>query len=149
MNTRLFAKHEIIGDPIDFLNGVCDVTVIVSIGSCISDERRGHFRTIMFYNDRIKLFEDNIETNSANVCILQGMLSAIRYIKKPTSIYLVSGAPLGFHSGKSPNRSLCEQIYLEVVQKSCTAEIIEIPGKAEELKLFVNTKLLLANKNNT
>lgn len=142
-NKRLFSKLMFEGDPFDFLDGVRNVTVIISLGSCVCADRKGHFRTLMFYNDKVKFFEDDIDTNSANVCILQGMLTAIRYIKKPTRIYLVSGTPLGFHSKSGPNRSLCEQVYAEVVQKNCNAEIVEILGEAERFKKYFNDKLLV------
>ena len=141
MEKNLFSKKYFDGDFIDFLDNAQNITVVISLGSCDSSCSKGKYRTLMYYNDKVKLLEGDIETNSANVCILKGMLAAVCQIKKSTHIYLVSGCPLGFQSPKSVNRGLCEQLYMEIVQKNCTAEIVEITHNVEALKDYVNEKV--------
>lgn len=139
---KLFPKKQFDGDFMDFLDNVKNITVIISLGSCIKSSNKGKYCVLIYYKDKVKLLEDNIETNSANVCILKGMLAAVDQIKKPTHIYFVSGCPVGFHSPKGHNRNLCECIYANVVQKNCTAEIVEIPNQMESLKDYIKKRLL-------
>ncbi len=139
MEKCLFSKKIIDGDYFDFLSNVHNITVIISLGSCDSLCNKGKYRTLMYYNDKVKMLEGNIETNSSNRCILEGMIAAVDCIRKPTDIYLVSGCPLGFQS-RGHNRDLCEQLYMKIVMKGCTAEAIEIPNSIDALKEFVGKK---------
>lgn len=135
---QLFPKQEIVGNFIDFLDGINNAIVIISLGSCIIEKQSGKYRTIMRYNDKVKLLEGSITTTSSNVCILTGILKAVECIKKASEVYIVSGTPLGFHSRKSPNRALCEKIYLALTQKKCNAKLVEIFGESEVLKDYFN-----------
>lgn len=145
MEKNLFPKKIIEGDFIDFLNNVHNITVIISLGSCDCSRNKGKYHTLMYYNDKVKVLEGDITTNSANRCILEGLIAAVDCIRKPTDIYLVTGCPLGFHSPRGHNRDLCEQLYMKIVVKDCMAEIIEITHNIDALKEFVRKKACCGN----
>lgn len=103
---------------------------------CNSKQRR-LLHSGLKYNDKVSVLNNQVITNSANVCILTGIMAAIDKIKKPTDVYIVVSTPLGFATKNSPNRVLCLQVQQALLEKNCHAELIELTGQGTELSDYI------------
>lgn len=146
---QLLPKYEITDNVLsnlsDFIESTTDKLFILSIGSCNSVANEGYYTTVLKYNNKINILNDFVKTNSANVCILKGIIEAVKLIKRPCNVYIVSSTPLGFSSKSSPNRSLCILIQQMLQDKGCYAELIEVKGQGEQLSNYIAK---IANKHN-
>lgn len=121
----------------NFINNTKDKLFIISIGSCIWYDFDGYYTTVLKCNNKIKVINGAVKTNSAYVCILTGILAAIDCIKRPTDVYIVTSTSLGFATRKSVNRDLCVSVRDELKKKKCSAQLIELLGKGDELNQYV------------
>ena len=125
---------------IDFLRQNPDKCFIVATGSCETYINKGSYRTALIYKGRTKtLIKNDINTNSANKCILLGIKDAVSEIKRPSDIIILSATSLGFNSPKSRNYQLCRQIIQCLSDKGCNISISVCKGKGDELISLVKS----------
>lgn len=123
----------------EFIKQYPDKCFIISVGSCVSFLNNGNYTTALIYKGRRKVFrKTNILINSANQCILNGIMEAVSAIKLPTDILILTSTSLGFNSPKSKNYQLCNDIMVTLAEKECNISISVCRGKGEELYRFVN-----------
>lgn len=122
-----------------FIRENADKCFIISTGSCIVESRCGGYQAVLFYKGRKKvLIKNNIDTNSANKCILYGIIDAADSIKIPSEIVILTSTSLGFHSPKSVNHELCEEVLRILTEKGCTVSVAVCVGKGDELHQIMN-----------
>lgn len=124
---------------LEFIREHVDKCFIISTGSCVVESRFGSYTAALFYKGRKKaLSKSNINTNSANKCILYGIIDAAESIKSPAEIVILTASSLGFHSPKSVNHELCEEVLRILTEKGCTISVAVCVGKGDELNQIVN-----------
>lgn len=121
----------------NFISNTKNKLFILAIGSCVIASKDGYYTAVLKYNDKVSVLNNQVITNSANVCILTGIMAAIDKIKKPTDVYIVVSTPLGFATKNSPNRVLCLQVQQALLEKNCHAELIELTGQGTELSDYI------------
>lgn len=124
----------------EFIQQHPDKCFIMSIGSCDSVAKIGSYIAILLFKGKSKVLKkSNIPTNSANKCILTGILDAASAIKMPTDVIILSSTPLGFHTPKSKNYRYCQEIYRVLTEKECCITVTVCQGKGYELNSFVKS----------
>ncbi|MCR5110809.1 MAG: hypothetical protein K6B38_07850 [Ruminococcus sp.] len=124
----------------EFIRQNSDKCFILSIGSCDSVSKVGSYIAVLMYKGRSKVLrKTNIPTNSANKCILTGIIDAASAIKLPTDVIILSSTPLGFHTPKSKNYRFCQEIYRILTEKECSIAESVCQGKGYELNSFVKS----------
>lgn len=124
----------------EFVTQSKDRCFIMAIGSCNSYENIGRYRAALSYNGKIKIIEkENISTNSANKCILFGLLEASKAIKKPTDIVIFSSTTLGFSYKKSPNYYLCAEILDLLKKANCKVSLCICSHRGIEFRQFISS----------
>lgn len=125
---------------IDFIRQNTDKCFIIATGSCEAYANKGKYQTALIYKGRTKILtKSNINTNSANKCILFGIMDAVSAIKLPSDIMILTSTSLGFNSPKSKNYQLCSQIIESLCDKGCNISISVCKGRGEELWSFINS----------
>lgn len=113
---------------------------ILSIGSCDTVSKVGSYIAVLMYKGRSRVLKKtNISTNSANKCILTGIIDAASAIKLPTDVVILTSTPLGFHTPKSKNNQFCQEIYQILTEKECSIAESVCQGKGYELNSFVKS----------
>lgn len=124
----------------EFIKQHPDKCFIMSIGSCDSVAKIGSYIAILLFKGKSKVLKkSNIPTNSANKCILTGIIDAVSAIKMPTDVIILSSTPLGFHTPKSKNYRFCQEIYRVLTEKECRITVAVCQGKGYELNSFVKS----------
>lgn len=122
----------------EFIRRNPDKCFILSIGSCDSVSKVGSYIAVLLYKGRSRVLKKtNIPTNSANKCILTGIIDAASAIKLPIDVIILSSTPLGFHTPKSKNYRFCQEIYRILTEKECSIAESVCQGKGYELNSFV------------
>lgn len=117
-----------------------DKCFILCIGSCDSVSKIGSYIAVLLYKGRNRVLKKtNISTNSANKCILTGIIDAATAIKLPTDVIILSSTPLGFHTPKSKNYRFCQEIYRILTEKECSIAETVCQGKGYELNNFIKS----------
>ena len=126
----------------DFIKSYKDKCFIISVGSCEIYSKQGSYKTVLTFRGKTKIFEkNNVNTNSANKCILYGVKAAADAIKSSTNIIILSSTPLGFNTPKSANYQICSDIISVLNNKNCDISIAVCTGKGDELQNFVKSQL--------
>lgn len=124
----------------DFIQENRDKCFILSIGSCDSVAEVGSYISVLLYKGKSKVLrKSDITTNSANKCILMGILDAALSIKSPTDVIILSSTALGFNSPKSVNYSFCQEIYRILTEKECEVSVSVCQGRGHELNSIVKS----------
>lgn len=124
----------------EFIKQHPDKCFIMSIGSCDSVAKIGSYIAILLFKGKSKVLKkSNIPTNSANKCILTGIIDAVSAIKMPTDVIILSSTPLGFNTPKSKNYRFCQEIYRVLTEKECCITVAVCQGKGYELNSFVKS----------
>ncbi len=124
----------------DFIRQQQDKCFIMSVGSCDSVSEVGSYIAVLFYKGKSKVLKkSNIPANSANKCILTGILDAASAIKSPTEVAVLSSTPLGFNTPKSKNYHICRDIIQMLVEKECKIYFSVCQGKGYELNSFIKS----------
>lgn len=124
----------------EFIKQHPDKCFIMSIGSCDSVAKIGSYIAILLFKGKSKVLKrSNIPTNSANKCILTGIIDAVSAIKMPTDVIILSSTPLGFNTPKSKNYRFCQEIYRVLTEKECRITVAVCHGKGYELNSFVKS----------
>ena len=117
-----------------------DMCIIMSVGSCVIAKETGSYSSVLVYGGKSKFItKRKIKTRSANYCILQGMLDAVKLLKKSTDVLLLTSTPLGFNTKNSPNKSTCNEIMDELSAKGCSVYVVSCNGRGDELVNVVNS----------
>lgn len=117
-----------------------DMCVIMPVGSCIIASESGSYSAVLTFGGKSKyISKSKIKTRSANYCILQGMLDAVKFLKRPTEVVLLASAPLGFNTRHSPNKALCNQILDKLSEKGCSVYVTSCDGRGDELVNVINS----------
>lgn len=124
----------------EFIKQHPDKCFIMSIGSCDSVAKLGSYIAILLFKGKSKVLKkSNIPTNSANKCILTGIIDAVSAIKMPTDVIILSSTPLGFNTPKSKNHRICQDIYRILTEKECHISFAVCQGKGYELNSLVKS----------
>lgn len=124
----------------EFIQQHPDKCFVMSIGSCDSVAKIGSYIAILLFKGKSKVLKkSNIPTNSANKCILTGIIDAVSAIKMPTDVIILSSTPLGFNTPKSKNYRFCQEIYRILSEKECSISASVCQGKGYELNSFVKS----------
>ena len=124
----------------DFIKENRDKCFILSIGSCDSVAEAGSYISVLLYKGKSKVLrKSDITTNSANKCILMGILDAALSIKSPTNVIILTSTTLGFNSPKSVNYSFCQEIYRILTEKECEVSVSVCQGRGNELNSIVKS----------
>ena len=111
---------------------------IISIGSCDAISNTGSFCSILYFNGKYKFFkESNITINSANKCILYGLIKAAQSIKLASDVIILSSTKLGFNTSKSINHDLCLELIDNLQDIGCKVATCVCANKGSELVQFV------------
>lgn len=122
----------------EFIRQNYEKCIIISIGSCDTMAKKGSYKALMIYKGRTKILSKNgIETNSANRCILYGLIASAEAIKSPADILILTAVSLGFHSPGSKNYSLCSEVISTLNNAGCKISIALCKGKSRELSGIV------------
>ncbi|WP_455530598.1 hypothetical protein [Ruminococcus sp.] len=124
----------------EFIQQHNDKCFIMSIGSCDSVAEVGSYQAVLYYKGKSKVLKKtDIPTNSANKCILEGVLDAATSIKLSTDVIILSSTPLGFNTSKSKNYRYCDEIYRVLSEKGCSIFAAVCQGKGSELISLVKS----------
>ena len=124
----------------EFIQQHNDKCFIMSIGSCDSVAEVGSYQAVLYYKGKSKVLKKtDIPTNSANKCILEGVLDAATSIKLSTDVIILSSTPLGFNTSKSKNYRHCDEIYRVLSEKGCSIFAAVCQGKGSELISLVKS----------
>lgn len=124
----------------EFIQQHNDKCFIMSIGSYDSVAEVGSYQAVLYYKGKSKVLKKtDIPTNSANKCILEGVLDAATSIKLSTDVIILSSTPLGFNTSKSKNYRYCDEIYRVLSEKGCSIFAAVCQGKGSELISLVKS----------
>lgn len=124
----------------EFVNKNFDKCFIMAVGSCNSEVNVGSYMAALYYKGKGRVIKkEGIATNSANKCILTGILDASSAINRPTDVIILSSTALGFRSPKSINHGLCQEIYDLLTEKGCNVNFFVCEGKGNELNELIKS----------
>lgn len=124
----------------EFIQQHSDKCFVMSIGSCDSVAKIGSYISVLLFKGKSKVLKkSNIPTNSANKCILTGILDAVSAIRLPTDVIILSSTPLGFNTPKSKNYRTCQNIYRILQEKECHISFAVCQGRGYELNSLIKS----------
>lgn len=124
----------------EFIQQHPDKCFVMSIGSCDSVAKIGSYIAVLLFKGKSKVLKkSNIPTNSANKCILTGILDAVSAIRLPTDVIILSSTPLGFNTPKSKNYRTCQDIYRILQEKECQISFAVCQGRGYELNSLIKS----------
>lgn len=121
-----------------------DKVKIYSVGSCDYNTRIGKYYTLLEYKTYYKVINDQLCNTTVNRCIIQGIIDAIKLLKKPCNLLIVTATPVGIKtamkSSKGPNVDLIKTLFDLIEDKKCEFEFVAIEGEGKELREYILNK---------
>ena len=134
----------------DIINDNTDIVKIYSTGSCNPQTGLGSYSALLQYKSHYKALHGDLVNTTANKCIITGLIEAVKLLKKPSKVKLVTSTSIGVESaiknGKGTNADIVKVLLKILEQKQCEAESIVIKGEGQGLNnyIFSQSKLLKA-----
>ncbi len=128
-----------------------DEVEVISLGRCNSETRKGSYELMLTINNDSTYHSAEMSDTTANRCIIQGMIDAVKKLISPSSITLISATKIGLRKcqlrKKGVNNDLILQLieYLETGNHAFKFEVIE--GKIDNLKDKVRSATGFSKKN--
>lgn len=113
---------------------------IYSIGSCNTETRIGNYETLLEYGNHRKYLAGRVEDTTANRCIIIGFIEAVRKIKEPCRVELVSTTQIGLsglRKNKGSNIDLIKLLISILSEKDCTFEFSAAIGRGDEINAYI------------
>jgi len=127
----------------DVIEDDSDAVKIFSTGSCNPKTRCGKYNSLLEYKSHYKAVNGDLDDTTANRCIITGLIEAVKLLKKPCKVFLVTSTPIGIASvtrkGKGINVDILK-ILLEVLnEKRCEPKFIAVEGEGEMLNRYISS----------
>jgi hypothetical protein len=130
----------------DIQNDNSEVVKIYSIGSCNPQTRLGRYTALLQYKSNFKVVDGDLTNTTANRCIITGLIEAVKLLKKPCRVNLITSTAIGVESvtknGKGTNAVIVRILLNTLAQKQCDPSFIVVLGEGEELNKFIFSKAM-------
>ncbi|HHY26722.1 MAG TPA: hypothetical protein GX523_08260 [Desulfitobacterium dehalogenans] len=129
---------------IDIQNDDSDVVKIYSIGSCNPQTRLGRYTALLQYKSHFKVVDGDLRDTTANRCIITGLIEAVKLLKKPCRVNLITSTSIGVNkvikNDKGTNADIVRILLNILAEKQCDRSFIVVQGEGEELNEFIFSK---------
>lgn len=128
-------------------NDDSDVVKIYSTGSCDARTRVGRYTALLQYKAHFKVVNGELQDTTANRCIITGLIEAVKLLKKPCRVNLITSTAIGVkrvhRKGKEGVNADIVKVLLDFLnQKQCDPNFIVVEGEGDELNNFIFLKSL-------
>ena len=113
---------------------------IYSIGSCVTETRKGLFEVVLAYGEHRKYLTEAVNDTTANRCVILGLIAAVKLLKEPCNVTLITTTRVGLRGlakGKGPNLDLLHELISLLSEKQCEFEFNELEGEGKSVNAFV------------
>ena len=126
----------------DVLRDDSDLVKIFSTGSCNTKTRCGRYKVLIEYKSHYKVIEGDLTDTTVNRCIITGLIEAVKLLKKPYKVYVVTSTLIGIskatRNGKGPNADVVKILLETLNQKQCDPSFIAVKGEGEKLNRHIS-----------
>lgn len=141
---HLVNRNEVLLNEIQ--NDDSDVVKIYSTGSCDPRTRAGRYTALLQYKSHFKVVNGDLLNTTANRCIITGLIEAVKLLKKPCKVNLISSTALGvkrvLRKGKDGVNADIVKVLLDFLnQKQCEPNFIVVEGEGEKLNNYIFSKI--------
>lgn len=116
---------------------------IYSLGSWNHRTRTGNYSVVLQYKNIHKTLTAEITDTTVNRCIIQGVIDAIKLLKEPCEIIVVTATALGVKKalkGTGVNKELIKEIFCLLEENNHVAKFETKIGQGEQLSKFILSK---------
>ena len=113
---------------------------IFSIGSCVPETRIGSYEALLEYGKHQKYISANQKDTTANRCIITGLIEALKCLKEPCHVELVTTTQIGLaglKKNKGPNVDLLQQLIQLLQELECEFKFNEATGRGDEINAYI------------
>lgn len=113
---------------------------IYSIGSCNPETKSGQYQCLLEYGHHKKYLTAKKEETTTNRCIIEGFIDAVRMLKEPCNIELVSTTSIGISGlkkNKGTNINLLKQLISRLSEDNHEFEFKNEKGKGKEINSLI------------
>ncbi len=90
------------------------------------------------------MYYECLEDTTANRCIILGLIDAVKLLKKPCKVNLVTSTPIGvvtvMKKGKGTNGDIINELLNLLKEKNCEAEFFAVEGEGDKLNAYICSK---------
>lgn len=119
----------------DFILNHSSDVVILGYGGA-DPSRNGYYHFGLACKMQLSIVTGKVE-GTANRSILYGVLAAIKEIKKPCNIFVITSTALGFNKAlknRGPNQDICHEVMFISERNNCKLTIITAENTADQIK---------------
>lgn len=115
---------------------------IYSVGSCDTATREGAAEVLLEHPAKVKHLHLQFRDTTVNRCIIEGLIEAVRQLKKPCIVRLVTSTKIGAEKarrGKGVNVDLVRKLVNLLREKQCAFDFDVWEGRGGELRAKVES----------